>query len=127
MMPSLLPPMSMTALSRWTATTVPLTISPSLPNSPFWTLASKRAAKESSPACCSGFLPAELRAVVSGVMGLDHSNGRVLPLAPVRAVREVDGAPMGKVLGRNRGGCGLLHEGGSVKGHGADFARPFRV
>ena len=84
MIPSLLPPMSMTTLSRCTATTVPLTISPSLPNSPAWMLASKRLAKFSAaPAVCSGVLPAEPRAVV--VVWVDMMLGRssVVALRPV--------------------------------------------
>ena len=74
-MPSLLPPMSMTTLSRCTATTVPLTISPSLPKSPALMLASKRTAKLSAAlADCSVLLPAELRAVVVVDMCLRKSS-----------------------------------------------------
>ena len=84
MIPSLLPPMSMTTLSRCTATIVPLTISPSLPNSPAMRLASKRLAKfsvrlRSAPAS----LPAEPRAVVVCV---DMIFGRILGGRSVRPV-----------------------------------------
>src|SRR5579862_7787664 len=82
MMPSLLPPMSMTTLSRWTATTVPWTISPSLPKSPAVMLASKRDAKLSAP-LGSGDLPAELRAVVvSGDIGGDWTSEAASRRAP---------------------------------------------
>src|SRR5258708_4034526 len=75
MIPSLLPPMSMMTLSRCTATTVPRTISPSLPKSPALMLASNRAAKFSAGvAACSVVFPGEVRAVVLVDMWLGKSS-----------------------------------------------------
>src|SRR5579872_3808242 len=110
MMPSLLPPMSMTTLSRCTATTVPRTISPSLPKSPALMLASKRLAKFSALlAVCSGVLPVELRAVVGwfdmGLRGIlrqsavraSHAYVEVSPGSP--RLREVGPDPRWELPG----------------------------